>query len=227
MEGIGYISENTLGVDLHSSLAVTADGITVGLLYQMAYNRPNRKEETEKLASKYSRPLAEKESFRWVKTLRESMKGIPLGAHIVNVCDREGDIYELIDEASNEGQRFLIRIVHNRKTVGNEKILDEIREKPCMGEVKTKVPRDSRRGAKEREATLQIRYCNFAIKRPKNLKRYSHLKAFHGVNVIYIKEAPQDSAIEPIEWFLMTNEPVDDVNQAYEKAQWYMQRWKI
>ena len=226
-EGIGYISENTLGVDLHSSLAVTTDGITLGLLYQMAYNRPYPKEGTEKLAGKHARPLEEKESFRWVKTLRESMKGIPKGVHIVNVCDREGDIYELIDEASNESQRFLIRIIHNRKTVGNEKILDEIREKPCMGEVKTKIPRDSRAGVKEREAILQIRYCNFAIRRPANLKRYSNIKAFHEVNVIYIKEVPQDSAIEPIEWFLMTNEPVDDVREAYEKAQWYMQRWKI
>ncbi|MCL2138335.1 MAG: IS4 family transposase, partial [Treponema sp.] len=29
------------------------------------------------------------------------------------------------------------------------------------------------------------------------------------------------------EWFLMTNEPVETDEAAYEKAVWYMQRWKV
>jgi hypothetical protein len=33
--------------------------------------------------------------------------------------------------------------------------------------------------------------------------------------------------IEPIEWFLMTNEPVGSGEEAYEKVAYYIQRWKI
>jgi hypothetical protein len=47
------------------------------------------------------------------------------------------------------------------------------------------------------------------------------------VNIIYVKEEQQDKAIEPLEWFLMTNEKVETAEDAYEKAAWYMQRWKI
>jgi hypothetical protein len=56
---------------------------------------------------------------------------------IVNVCDREGDIYELFDAAIQDGQIFLIRIAQNRMTASDQHILDVIRKKRCMGRVKT------------------------------------------------------------------------------------------
>ena len=34
MEGIGYISEKTLGVNIHSCLALTAEGLVLGILEQ-------------------------------------------------------------------------------------------------------------------------------------------------------------------------------------------------
>ena len=227
MEGIGYISDKTLGVNIHSCLAVTVDGLLLGLLAQSSYNREQPHNRGRTHDSKKVRLLEEKESFRWVQTLSESTLDIPCGVHVVTVCDREGDMYELFDEAERESQAFLIRIVQNRKTVENEKILDEIRKRTCMGKVKTTIPRDSRRGFKEREAVLQIRYHGFQIQRPLILNKVKNLKSTHEVNVIYVREEPQDKAIEPIEWFLMTNEPVETVEAAYEKTVWYMQRWKV
>jgi hypothetical protein len=133
----------------------------------------------------------------------------------------------LFNEAGHTGQAFLIRIAENRKTVKNEKILDGMRKKQCMGRVKTSIPRNSRAGVKEREAVLQIRYESFEIKRHEILNKIKHLEASQEINVIYVREEQQDKTIEPIEWFLMTNEKVDTIQAAYEKAAWYMQRWKI
>jgi hypothetical protein len=227
MEGIGYISDKTLGVNIHSCLAVTVDGLVLGVLAQSSYNRRQPADNTRTHDSKKVRELEDKESFRWISTLGESTIDVPEGVHIVTVCDREGDMYELFDKADCEGRAFLIRIVQNRKTVKNEKILDEIRKKRCAGRVKTTIPRDSRRGLKEREAVFQIRYSSFAIKRPEILDKIKHLKASQQVNVIYVREEQQNKEKEPIEWFLMTNEPVEDEEAAYEKAVWYMQRWKV
>ena len=42
-EGIGYISENTLGVNIHSCLAVSAEGLALGILDQSSYNREQAK----------------------------------------------------------------------------------------------------------------------------------------------------------------------------------------
>jgi len=137
-------------------------------------------------------------------------------------------MYELFDEADGKGRAFLIRIARNRKTAGNEKILDAIRAKPCMGRVKTAVPRNSRAGVKEREAVLQIRHDRFQIKRPSILNKIKHLKDTQEATVIYVREeGQQDKAAEPVEWFLMANKKIESVEGAYEKAVWYMQRWKI
>jgi hypothetical protein len=227
MEGIGYICDKSLGVNIHSCIAVTVDGLTLGLLSQSSYNREQPCDNSRTHDSKKTRALEEKESFRWIQTLGTSMIGIPEGVHIVTVCDREGDMYELFDEAIRESQSFLIRVVQNRKTIENTKILDEIREKPCVGRIKTMLPRNSAKGLKEREAILQIRHCSFVIKRPQILNKVKHLQAAHEVHVIYIQEEQQDQSIEPIEWFLMTNEPVENAESAYEKAVWYTHRWKI
>jgi hypothetical protein len=58
-----------------------------------------------------------------------------------------------------------------------------MRLKSCAFCINTVIPHDSRRNLKERETVLQVRYAPFAVKKP-----------------------PQ--GIEPIAWFLMTNEPV-------------------
>ena len=46
MEGIGYISDKALGVNIHSCLAVTADGLVLGLLAQSPYNRTHPADAT-------------------------------------------------------------------------------------------------------------------------------------------------------------------------------------
>jgi len=77
--------------------------------------------------------LEEKESYRWVKALETSTACLPEGVKVITVCDREGDMYELLDAAETDGQLFLIRVAQNRITVENKRILDAIREKRCMG----------------------------------------------------------------------------------------------
>jgi hypothetical protein len=39
MEGNGYISDKTMGASIHSCLAVTPDGLVLGVLDQTGYNR--------------------------------------------------------------------------------------------------------------------------------------------------------------------------------------------
>jgi len=107
------------------------------------------------------------------------------------------------------------------------KILDTIRKKRCMGRAEITIPRDSRRNMKERDGVLQIRYDNFEIKRPQKLNKNKALKDSVGVWVIHAKEESPPKGAEPIEWFLMTNEPVQTAEAAYEMICYYTQRWKI
>ena len=74
---------------------------------------------------------------------------------------------------------------------------------------------------------MQIRYRRYEIKRPKILDKNKSLKGSLEICVIHAKEESPPKGVAPIEWFLMTNEPVETVEAAYERVFYYTQRWKI
>jgi hypothetical protein len=68
-EGMGYNCDKTLGINLHTCLGVTTDGIVLGILDQMAYTRPEKKDESATHDTKKSREIEDKESNRWLTTM--------------------------------------------------------------------------------------------------------------------------------------------------------------
>jgi len=223
MEGIGYICDKSLGVNMHSCVAVTTKGLSLGLLAQSSYNR----EQAKGTIHHRNRALEEKESYRWIETFEKSTAGLPEDVKVITVCDREGDIYELMDAIESKGRLFLIRVAQNRMTLDNERILDAIRKKQCIGRVEITIPRDSKKNVKERQGTLQIRCERFKIKRPSILNKVKTLKDSIEVWVVHAKEENPPIGVDPIEWFLMTNEAVENFEAAYERVCYYTQRWKI
>jgi hypothetical protein len=226
-EGRGYISDKTRGVNVHSCLAVTADGLVLGVLDQSSYNREEPRDESASHESKKTRSIEEKESFRWVETLERSTAGIPPDMKVITVCDREGDMYELFAKAQSLDEPLLIRIVQNRMTAGNKRIRDEIRKKRCQGKVGVTIPRDSRSTIPEREAVFQVRYGSYWVKGPHILNPVKTLPDAIDLPVIYVKEEKPPQGKEAIEWFLATSEPADSFEEAYEYAGYYLQRWKL
>jgi hypothetical protein len=140
MEGNGYIGDKTMGVNIHSCLAVTPEGLVLGVLDQTGFNRAERKNTALTREQQKNRPIEEKESRRWLETMENADRGIGDDIKVLHICDREGDNYELFDKATQSGRHFLIRIVHNRMTVENEQILDKIRQTPGKGRVKALIP---------------------------------------------------------------------------------------
>jgi hypothetical protein len=225
-EGLGYFCEQSLGINLHTCLAVTVDGLVLGVLHQSTNTRAQSKDETPQNIKK-QRKIEDKESYRWLETMEESSKGMSTDVKVIHVCDREGDIYQLFNKAVTINNTFLIRVVHNRSTTENEKIIDEIKAKTPAGSVTVTIPRDSRRNIKARKATLDITFAHFNVKKPEVLENDCELPDSISINIIYIKERQIDSKIEPIEWILGTNDLVDSWETAYEMVCFYIQRWKI
>jgi hypothetical protein len=229
MEGLGYSSEHTRGVNIHTCLAVSGEGVVLGVLDQKHYTRLEAKDESMTHEEKKKRAIEEKESGRWLETMEEALAGveIPEGTRIIHVCDREGDIYELYNEAESGGQNFLVRVVQNRKTTDDKRILEDIRSREAAGSVMVVIPRDTRRKLKRREAELEIRYGKYEIQRPLRLNKTEGVAPVISANVIYVKERFPPEGIEPIEWYLLTNEEIEDYEAAYQRAAWYIQRWRI
>jgi len=213
--GLGYSSNNTKGIQAHSCLAVSTSGIPMGLLYQGYETRPEKK-STMSESQKKSRPIEEKESNRWLETLQESIKHMPSGVEAITVCDREGDIFELYEQANELDTGFVIRSSYDRKTETSEKLFARIRKAPVLGYVIIDIPRDSRKNIKARKARMAVSSCSVDVSKKQNQLP---------LNIVRIVEVGE--AESPIEWMLATNLPIDDAEAALEIVGYYVQRWKI
>jgi len=222
-EGLGYCSEHILGVKAHNCIALSPDGGPLGVMAQRYETRKSAKNEMTKEA-KSERPIEEKESYRWLETAREVVKLIPEGVTPIIICDREGDFYELYAEMQSLNSSFVVRVMQDRETTDNDRSFQKLRRKQACGEVEVAIPRDTRRNIKARTAKMEVSYCAASIVKPKRAS--TKIPKYLELNLVRITEIGETSE-EPIEWFLATNMPLANADDALKIVNYYVQRWKI
>lgn len=145
IQGMGYYcSTEQRGMRVHSCIAVTDQGIPLGIIYQETNTREKPKDDSQTKEQKRSRPIEEKENFRWLDSMRETLLRMPADIPILTVCDREGDFYEFFSEATDLKANFLIRIVQNRMVDDGKKIFHELRSSPVAGSMVVRMSRNPR-----------------------------------------------------------------------------------
>src|SRR6185437_2506348 len=121
---------------MHSSLAVTTDGLPLGLGAVKFWTRGKFK-GTAALKRKINPtrvPIEHKESIRWLENLRQSTALMDDSGQCVHIGDRESDIYELFCAAQEAGTHFLIRTCVDRLAGdGNHTIADDMAEVRVKG----------------------------------------------------------------------------------------------
>lgn len=145
IQGMGYYcSTEQRGMLVHSCIAVTDQGIPLGIIYQETNTREKPRDDSQTKEQKRSRPIEEKENFRWLDSMRETLLRMPADIPILTVCDREGDFYEFFSEAADLKANFLIRIVQNRMVDDGKKIFHELRSSPVAGSMVVRMSRNPR-----------------------------------------------------------------------------------
>jgi hypothetical protein len=226
--GLGTICESqTLGVNVHSSLALTPEGIPVGVLAQSVNTRKEVK-DTRTKEQRRSRPIEEKASYWWLEAMQTASSNAPANVKLIHIADREGDIYELYALAESTGEKFVVRATTpNRLTTDGSKVLDVLRETSAIGVDKVTIPANHKTKIKEREAVLTIRCRTFSIKKPARFNPNKELANSLDLTLISLTEENPPEGIEPIEWLLMTNLCVESAADVIQAARYYKQRWKI
>ncbi|MDR1229885.1 MAG: IS4 family transposase [Spirochaetaceae bacterium] len=214
-KGIGYIGGDTLGVSIRTCLAVTGDGMILGLLDQSSCSGQHPDEPADE--------TNETEISRWFKTLERSKAGIPDGIKVIALCDGEGDVYERFAKAASQGNALLMRVTEDGMTGESGRILEELRNKPSQGQIMIVIPGDSR-GSPERKALFQLWYAPFAINNPHTPDPAQTLPNSVTVNAIYVKETQPPAGKEPVEWFLLTSEEVSSPQEARKYTAYYTRR---
>ena len=217
-------SHTVCGILMHSSLAVTTEGLPLGLSAVKFWTRKKFK-GTAALKKKVNPtrvPIEEKESIRWLENLKQSTELLDDPGRCVHIGDRESDIYELFCVAQEIGTHFLVRTCVDRLAGdGGHTIADEMAEIAVKGLRRVEV-RDS--NGNPDEAVLEIRYRRIRVLPPiGKQKRYPALS----LTVIHATERRTPKNRKKIDWKLITDLPVRSRKEAIEKLEWYALRWKI
>lgn len=214
----------TSGILMHSSLAVTTQGLPLGLCAIKFWSRQKFK-GTSALKNKINPtrvPIEEKESVKWLLNLRQSTALIDDPQRCVHVGDRESDIYELFSLADELDTRFLVRTCVDRLAGdGDHTIADEMAEVRVQGLHRVEF-RDER--GQSCDATLEIRYRRIKVLAPIGKQKLYRPLA---LTVLHAQERGTPVGRAALQWKLITNLPVRSKAEAIEKIDWYAMRWKI
>ena len=239
--GLGLIGTNqtgaeSLGLKLHSSLALTTDGLPLGVLRSVCF-APERKGKAGKQS--VGRPIEEKKSFRWLEGHRDCVaiaKKTPQ-TRFLTVMDREGDIFELFLDAEPTRKRVgvLVRARHNRRLEeGERKLFEELKASRNAAQIEVMIPRQrwkkAKRGNSEqkgmpgRPGLLTVRFQEVTVKSTRSDLRSKGAITLWGV---YAVEENPPPAAKPIEWMLLTTEEVQTAEDAARIVDLYTRRWRI
>ena len=225
VEGLGFVGDGIgRGLLQHSTLAVTTDGHLLGILHQIWWKRTR----TPKGEKRRQRQARAKESDLWGDSIR-AIGAIGPNTRLIHVTDRGGDCYGTMHAAYAAGQGFLIRAKHDRYVNDSTEHLWGLMERqPVMG---TRTIHVSARPAKRklpaqpaRTAELAIRYARIQVPPPRNDPRFKQPLSAWAVHVV---ELDPPAGVEPVEWMLLTSEPVENIDQANRCVDWYTYRWLI
>jgi hypothetical protein len=223
-EGLGYLYPNVRGLLLHSLMAVSPDGVPLGLLRQIMWTRPLENLKPEKKKKSRHRAIDEKETQNWLDGLRAAEETLPHHPHVVVISDSESDIFDLFAAPRRAGVDLLVRACRVTRLVNHpaKYLRAALLEAPVRGEMEVKIPR--RGGRKERTAKVTIRWTSLEIRPPvSDRPRRPCVR----LQFILVEEVDPPKGVEPIRWILATTMPVRSVEDALCYVQWYTYRWRI
>jgi hypothetical protein len=234
-EALGRLQGDRRGFIGHVALAVSGDGkrVPLGVLGIETIVRSDEPKAHKN--NHQSKKDPKRESLRWGRMVGQTSKALG-DVPAVHVMDSEADIFELLADLTAQNLRFIVRSCQDR--VVEEGHLSEAVEKaPVLLEREVQLSRrrakfeqfqQQRRRTQPRQgrlAKLEVSSRQITLKRPKTSS--SEYPKTLTVNVVRVFEpAPPDDQ-EPVEWILLTSEPVSTAEDVGLVVDGYRTRWMI
>ena len=226
----GFLAHPTLLVDAYS------ERCPLGVVALSTIHRDPDRPRRNDLSGADCAKLQYKESERWFHAAQQTEWRLAHKARVIHVMDREGDSYELYARMLEHKYRFVIRgddrtcLIEGERTrikaaLSKQKILAEREVTLKRRTTRTKAPNSARPVREARLARLTVAGCTLTLKRPHSLG--NDVPKEIELNVVHVFELDPPSDAEPVEWFLLTTEPIETDEQILRVIDIYRHRWVI
>jgi len=239
-EGLGWLGTQFQGFLFHPTFAVDAASLRpLGILAAKTWTRKGSRGKN----GNKKRKADPKESGRWLEGVQAAESRLNGGGELIHVMDREGDIYELFAAMVDAKHRFVVRLTQDRRVMPESEPNPTTRLRAALEAQKellsvtvplsarTLDPRPHRSKSlpprDARTATLGFAAKTITVLRPMIVKASSALPKSIEVNVVHVYEVAPPAGEEPVDWLLMTTEPIATTADVTRIVTWYRARWLI
>jgi Transposase DNA-binding/Transposase Tn5 dimerisation domain len=247
VRGAGPLDGNARrGALLHVLHGFTPDGTPLGTVFADAWTRDEQVGcATLSRAQRAQTPIEEKESCRWVTTIREAQQVARDCSQTQCICvaDSEADIYEFLVEATadphpvdwvvracqeralrpeNQGETSVVHLTQ-RLLATAVLFTHSISVRGRKAKVACET-RGRRRTRQPRETDVSVRAARVTLRAP--YRRGTKLPDVT-ISVVLVREEHPPENEEPVEWILLTSLPIDTQEQVRQVIQFYCVRWMI
>lgn len=247
VKGAGPLDgDSRRGALLHVLHAFTPDGTPLGTLHAQQWVRDEEvKCASKSRAERANIPIEQKESYRWITTLRkvnEEALNCP-STQLICVADSEADIFELVVEGMSEPQNsdWIVRacqdralLVESEESEKQRYLREYLLANPVLftqmihvrgraAKVTCDV-RGRRQPRESRQTEVEVRAATVTLRPPWRSDRKLPPVT---VNVVLVSEPNPPPGDEPVNWLLITSLPVGDIEQVRKVIQYYCLRWMI
>jgi hypothetical protein len=232
-EGLGPMDSGGQGFYAHFSLAVGGPRDALGVVAVETWTRTSRTGTRKTSEERYINPA--KESLRWIRGVEEAERVFANAPRLIHVMDREADDFDILCKLVMGQHGFVVRGSYDRRLSDTTVRLKEFARalevrasrdatlsprprNPSPKHRKLHPPRDTR------VASLSFAAGPVILRRPDSSDA---AQATLTLNVVHVIELEPPEGCEPIEWFLLTSEPIETEEQILQIVDDYRARWVI
>jgi hypothetical protein len=168
----------------------------------------------------------QRETDVWIRQV-EAIGRPPEGTIWVHVGDRGADMFPFFCACQATQTQFLVRAAQNRRVEHGEEeigyVLDRVRSWPSQDCHPFEVA--ARHGRQALSTQLHLAFGLMTLLPPRNEPRASTETVTAWVMRVWEEQAPEGE--EPLEWVLLTSVPTTTLEQAWERVDWYADRWLV
>lgn len=245
-KGLGRLGKAGRGFFGHFSLLVDPTeheplGVAAMHTWVRKGETATAKRRKGEISYRRSREL-ETEQRRWERQVDATELVAGGAASLIHVMDSEADDYALLAKLTRDSRRFVIRLCYDRKLDAKEsgaergekaKAFLARSQEVCTRTVtlaKRKRRPDSQKRARSKErkrrcATLSLSAETVAFSRPDS--QSTSLPKSVQVNIVRVSEPNPPPDAEPVEWLLITSEPIKTEEDILRVVDSYRVRWII
>jgi len=240
-EGLGPIhtSDRGRGLFAHPALALPREGPPFGLVHLSLWARdPAAHGKCRQGSGRATEATALKESQKWIDGLWGTEAALPPHLPILLIADREADFYDYFAAVRRPNTQLLVRAHHARRVLvarpgpsvprrAGERLPEVLAAAHSVGTLPVDVPRKP--GHRARVAILEIRIAHVWLMPPDLHKPDDPLRDREPQEVWVVEARERDApdGTEPLQWVLLTTQPVPDFAAAVQVVHDYRRRWVI